>query len=217
MQEIWYKNKPTLIKALVTLVLFMVLSNVAKGIRGDHENALQIHEEKSVVLAQKLQGLNGVVDVERKSRSALEDRAKDLFSKVAISARPVHSIPDNPDSIVTEFKRSKDSVWNDFRERANRLGIMSPSAVPNFQEKSDLSVDQLKGKLMCQIEVNACSVPNLNQYAKKCDRGTTKVATSTGDCVRGWGRVAGSQHHPTPGSSQQTLPQPTKPQMCLRL
>ena len=46
MQEIWYKNKPTLIKALVTLVLFMVLSNVAKGIRGDHENALQIHEEK---------------------------------------------------------------------------------------------------------------------------------------------------------------------------
>ena len=142
MQEIWYKNKPTLIKALVTLVLFMGLSSIAKGIRGDHENALQIHEEKSVVLAQKLQGLNGVVDVERKSRSALEDRAKDLFSKVSISARPVHSIPDNPDSIVTEFKRSKDSVWNDFRERANRLGIMSPSSVPNFQEKSDLTVDQ---------------------------------------------------------------------------
>jgi hypothetical protein len=142
MQEIWYKNKPTLIKALVTLVLFMVLSNVAKGIRGDHESDLQIHEEKSVVLAQKLQGLNGVVDVERKSRSALEDRASDLFSKVSISARPVHAIPDDPDSIVTEFKRSKDSVWNDFRERANRLGILSPSSVPNFQEKSDLTSNE---------------------------------------------------------------------------
>ena len=142
MQEIWYKNKPTLIKALITLVLFMGLSQYAKGLRGDHEDSLQSHEGSSVLLAQDLQELNGVVDMERKSRSALEDRAKDLFSKISISARPVHLIPENPDSIVTEFKRSKDSVWNDFRERANRLGIMSPSAVPNFQEKSDLSAEE---------------------------------------------------------------------------
>lgn len=142
MQEIWYKNKPTLIKALVTLVLFLILSNVAKGLRGGHETSLQIHEEKSVVLSQKLQELNGVVDVERQSRSALEDRGRDLFSKISISARPLHAIPEDLDSIVTEFKRSKDSVWNDFRERANRLGIMTPSAVPNFEEKANLTAPE---------------------------------------------------------------------------
>ncbi|OUU26121.1 MAG: hypothetical protein CBC13_00840 [Planctomycetia bacterium TMED53] len=142
MQEIWYKNKPTLIKALATLVVFLVLSNVAKSMRSDHETDLQRYEEKSVVLAQKLQELDGVVDVERQSRSALEDRGQDLWEKIAISARPLHSIPEDLDSIATEFKRSKDAVWNDFKEKANRLGIMTPSSIPNFEEKSGLSPEE---------------------------------------------------------------------------
>ena len=142
MQELWHKNKPTLIKALATLVVFMVLSNIAKDLRSQHEADLQRQEEKSVVLAQKLQDLDGMVDVERQSRSALEDRGRDLLGKVSISARPLFTMPEDPDAIATEFKRSKDSVWNDFREKANRLGVMTPSNVPNFEEKANLNPEE---------------------------------------------------------------------------
>jgi len=100
LQEIWHNNKPTLIQALITLVIFLILSNVAKGIRSDHEVSLQRHEENSL------------------------------------------------DAIATEFKRSKDLVWNDFREKANRLGVMTPSNVPNFDEKSSLTSDQWRDRYL---------------------------------------------------------------------
>ena len=148
LQEIWHNNKPTLIQALITLVIFLILSNVAKGIRSDHEVSLQRHEENSLVLSQKLQDLDGLFDVERKSRTALEDRSADLVSKLSISAQPLHPFPKDEDAIATEFKRSKDLVWNDFREKANRLGVMTPSNVPNFDEKSSLTSDQWRDRYL---------------------------------------------------------------------
>jgi len=139
MQEIWQKNRQVLIKALSALAIFLVLSNIARGYRSDYENKLVRNEEEAQVLAQKLEELDGVVDVERKSRTALEERNQDLLKKMGISYSASHQAPTEGGTFSIDFKRAKDSVWIDFRDRANRIGLVTPSDIPNFDERGDLS------------------------------------------------------------------------------
>jgi len=79
MQEIWQKNRKVLIQALSALAIFLVASNLARGYRSEHEKYLLLYEEDAQVVAQDLDELDGIVDVERKSRSALEARNQDLL------------------------------------------------------------------------------------------------------------------------------------------
>ena len=140
MQELWQKNKKLLIQALVLMVVFLIVSNIARSIRADHESDLVRHKEDAQILAQRLQNLDGLVDVERKYRAALEERNNDLLAKLSISRVSRHRPPADEASVSTEFKRAKDLVWNDFRERANRIGLVTPTEIPNFDERSDLDL-----------------------------------------------------------------------------
>lgn len=140
MQELWQKNKKLLIQALAAMVVFLVVSNIARSSRSDYEGYLVRYKEDAQLLAQKLQDLDGIVDVERKSRTALEERNSNLLSKLSISAVSRHQLPSDEASVSTEFKRAKDLVWNDFRERANRVGLVTPAEIPNFDERGDLDM-----------------------------------------------------------------------------
>ncbi|MGE4620433.1 MAG: hypothetical protein AAEJ04_11560 [Planctomycetota bacterium] len=140
MQELWQKNKKMMIQALAALVVFLVASNIARSVRADHETELLHHKESAQLLAQKLQDLDGVVDVERRSRAALEERNSDLLTKLSISITSRHQPPADEASVSTDFKRAKDLVWNDFRERANRIGLVTPAEIPNFDERGDLDM-----------------------------------------------------------------------------
>jgi hypothetical protein len=140
MQEIWQKNRKVLIQALSALAIFLVISNVTRGYRSEHEISLARHEEEAQLVAQDLEGLEGVVDVERKSRTALEERNRDLLKKLGIAFSAVHQPSVDEASVSTDFKRAKDLVWNNFRNQANRAGMVTPAEIPNFDERSDLSL-----------------------------------------------------------------------------
>ncbi len=140
MQEIWQNNKKLLIQALVCMVVFLAISNYARSLRAEYEVDLVHRKERAQVLSQKLQDLDGLVDVERKSRAALEQRNSDLLGKLSIKTGSRHIPPEDESSVSTEFKRAKDLVWNDFRERANRIGLVTPAEIPNFDERGDLEM-----------------------------------------------------------------------------
>ncbi|MDE0959320.1 MAG: hypothetical protein OSB09_00905 [Planctomycetota bacterium] len=139
-QEIWQKNRKVLIQVLSALAIFLVATNVTSSYRADHEKNLIRHEEDAQLVAQDLEGLEGVVDVERKSRTALEDRNLDLLKKLGISFSAIHQPSVDEASVSTDFKRAKDLVWNNFRDQANRAGMVTPAEIPNFDERSDLSL-----------------------------------------------------------------------------
>ncbi|MEE2883840.1 MAG: hypothetical protein VYD70_08965 [Planctomycetota bacterium] len=141
MQELWQKNKKLMIQALAAMMVFLLISTYARSVRGDHEKDLVRHKRKAQELSHQLQERDGRVDVERKSRAALEERNKDLLRKLSISSTSRHRPPEDESSVSTEFKRAKDLVWNNFRERANRIGLVTPAEIPNFDERGDLSME----------------------------------------------------------------------------
>ncbi len=162
-QEIWQKNRKVLIQALSALAIFLVASNLARGYRSEHEKFLLLYEEDAQVVAQDLDELDGIVDVERKSRSALEERNQDLMKKLGISYSATHQSTADEASVSTDFKRAKDLVWNGFRESANRSGMVTPAEIPNFDERGDLSLEQWADRYRL-LEV-------LDRFVKVCLQG----------------------------------------------
>lgn len=170
MQELWQKNKKLLIQALACMFVFLAISNYSRHMRATYEVELVRQEEMAQVLSQKLLDLDGLVDVERKSRAALEQRNADLLSKLSISADTRHNPPDDESSVSTEFKRSKDLVWNDFRDRANRIGLATPAEIPNFDERGDLTIVQWTDRFRLLEVLDRflqvclqCGVPRIDQ------------------------------------------------------
>lgn len=163
MQEIWQKNRKVLIQALSALAIFLVASNLARGDRSEHEKYLLLYEEDAQVVAQDLDELDGIVDVERKSRSALEARNQDLLKKLGISYSASHQPSRDEASVSTDFKRAKDLVWNGFRESANRNGMVTPAEIPNFDERGDLTLEQWADRYLL-LEV-------LDRFVKVCLQG----------------------------------------------
>ena len=59
MQEQWQKNKKLLIQALAAMVVFLIVSNIARSIRADHESDLVRHREDAQILAQVYLAMTG--------------------------------------------------------------------------------------------------------------------------------------------------------------
>ena len=81
MQELWQKNKKLLIQALAAMVVFLIVSNIARSIRADHESDLVRHREDAQILAQRLHDLDGIVDVENR-------RVVEIAGVVTIDGHP---------------------------------------------------------------------------------------------------------------------------------